>query len=63
VKHRESYSIFLPGSERDTLVAFLRTRSERGAVEINDRKWSVDVRSVFPGAERWTSAFRRNGTP
>jgi len=62
VKHRKSYSIFLPGSERDALVAFLRTRSERGAVEIDGRKWSVSVRSVFPGAERWTSAFRRNGT-
>lgn len=53
-KRREgSYSIFLPSSLAQQLSDFLKTRNERGAVEINGKKWSVATRTPFPAEEIW----------
>jgi hypothetical protein len=53
-KRRDDYSMFLPGKEEDALVAFLATRKERGAIEIDGKKWAASYRPVFP---RWRDAF------
>jgi hypothetical protein len=57
VKRAEGYSLFLPGSERKAVLAFLATRKERGAVEIGGRKWAASVHPIFPGADVWGKAF------
>jgi hypothetical protein len=56
-KRGDSYSIFLPGTELDKLSEFLKTRKEKGAVEIDNKKWSVSVRRTFPGEPIWRKAF------
>jgi len=47
-KRGDSYSIFFDGSVLPELQKFLRTRKEKGAVEIGGKKWAVSIRSVFP---------------
>lgn len=54
-KRGDAYSIFLPGTQEQALVAFLATRNEKGAVEVARKKWAVSYRRVFP---RWRDAFR-----
>jgi hypothetical protein len=56
-KRRESYSIFLPGAELPRLTEFLKGRKEKGAVEIDGKKWSVAIRSTFPSEPVWRHAF------
>lgn len=56
-KRRDSYSIFLPGSELQRISSFLNTRKEKGAVEIDGKKWAVSVRKVFPSEPVWRKAF------
>ena len=51
------YSIYLPGSELPKLRDFLKTRKEKGAVEVDGRKWAVSYRYVFPGEPVWSYAF------
>lgn len=59
VKRRDdSFSIFIPGSQLQRLTAFLATRKEKGAVEIDGKKWAVSVRSTFPSEPIWRKAFR-----
>ncbi len=55
LKRGDAYSIFLPGTQEEALVAFLATRKERGAVKLGGKKWSASYRRVFP---RWQDAFR-----
>lgn len=50
-KRGESYSIFLPSGHFQELESFLQTRNERGAVEINGKKWAVSYRFPFPGLD------------
>jgi hypothetical protein len=57
VKHGESYSLFLDGRLQPQLVAFLATRSEKGAVEISGKKMAADYRYTFPGEPTWRKAF------
>ena len=57
IKRRDSYSIFLPGSELQRIATFLSNRREKGAVEIEGKKWSVSVRKTFPGEPVWRTAF------
>ncbi len=57
VKRGEAYSIFLDGSLEPQLAAFLATRSEKGAVEINGKKMAVSYRYTFPGEPTWRKAF------
>ncbi|GGD48072.1 hypothetical protein [Pseudoxanthomonas indica] len=54
-KRRDDYSIYLPGTEEGALVALLATQKEKGAVEIDGKKWSVAYRYVFP---RWRDSFK-----
>jgi hypothetical protein len=54
-KRGDAYSIFLPGTQEEALIAFLATRKEKGAVELDGKKWAASYRRVFP---RWRDAFR-----
>ena len=56
-KRGDSYSIFLDGSVLPELQTFLRTRKEKGAVEIGGKKWAVSFRSVFPSEPVWRKAL------
>jgi len=58
MKRRDAYSIFLPGSQLERVSAFLATRKEKGAVEIDGKKWAVSVRLTFPSEPVWRKAFR-----
>ena len=53
VQRGDSYSLFVPISEKDALLAFLDTRKPRGAVRIGGRKWAVSLRTPLPGEARW----------
>lgn len=52
-KRGDGYSLFLPAQDYDALIALLKTRREKGAVEIAGKKWAVSVRLPFPAEERW----------
>lgn len=54
-KRRDDYSIYLPGSEEEALVAFLATQKEKGAIEIDGKNWAAAYRYVLP---RWRDAFK-----
>lgn len=58
LKRGDAYSIFLPGEELPKLRQFLKTRKEKGAVEIGGKKWAVSVRYTFPSEPVWFRAFR-----
>ncbi|WP_443971822.1 hypothetical protein [Sphingobium sp. CR28] len=49
----DSYSIFMASTELPALKTFLASRKEKGAVEINGKKFSVSVRLPFPHEELW----------
>ena len=55
----DSYSIFMPGKELPKLLDFLKTRKEKGAVEIDGKKWAVSFRYTFPSEPVWLKAFRQ----
>lgn len=57
VKRGSSYSIFLDGSQLPKLRAFLATRTERGAVEVEGKKMAAEFRYAFPGEPVWNKAF------
>lgn len=59
LKRGDSYSIFLSGTELGKLSKFLKTENEKGAVEIDGKKWAVSVRYTFPSEPVWFKAFRR----
>ena len=59
LKRGDQYSIFFPGKELPNLRKFLKTRKEKGAVEIGGKKWAVSVRHTFPSEPVWFNAFRR----
>jgi hypothetical protein len=56
-KRGDSYSIFLDGKMLPELQKFLRTKKERGAVEIGGKKWAISYRGIFPGEPIWMKAF------
>ena len=58
LKRRDAYSIFIPGKELPKLREFLKTRKEKGAVEIGGKKWAVSIRYTFPNEPIWFKAFR-----
>jgi hypothetical protein len=58
LKRGDSYSIFLPGTELPKLRDFLKTRKEKGAVEIGGKKWAVSLRYTFPSESIWSKAFK-----
>jgi hypothetical protein len=58
VKRGSSYSIFLDGSQLPKLRAFLATRTERGAVEVEGKKMAAEFRYAFPGEPVWDKVLR-----
>jgi len=48
----------LDGSLLPKLRAFLATREERGAVEVDGKKMAASFRFAFPGEPVWSKAFR-----
>lgn len=49
----DSFSIFMPSSRLAELRTFLKTRGEKGAVQIDGRKWSASIRFPFPHEKLW----------
>jgi hypothetical protein len=47
-KFKESYSIYMPVENKDALYKFIGSRNEKGAVEINGKKWAIATRIPFP---------------
>lgn len=52
-RHPDEYSLFVPSSDYAELTAFLATENEKGAVEVDGRKWAASVRIPFPEEQRW----------
>jgi len=52
-KRYKSYSIYLDASKYQEFEAFLKTKNMKGAVEINNKKWSVSIRLPFPNEKVW----------
>lgn len=52
-KRRDSYSIFISSSELSALTAFLAGRKEKGAVEIDGKKFATSIRLPFPHESLW----------
>lgn len=52
-KRGDLYSIFVPSSELPALRSFLAARREKGAVEIDGKKWFASIRLPFPHEELW----------
>jgi len=57
-KRGDSYSIFMDGHLLPDVRNFLRTRNQRGAVEIGRKKWAASVRAVFPSEPVWRDAIQ-----
>ena len=58
-KRGDSYSIFLDGQLLPQLERFVRSRKERGAVELGGHKWAIEYRYVFPSEPIWHKALER----
>lgn len=58
-KRGDSYSIFLDGKVLPELLKFLKTRKEKGAVEIAGKKWAVSFRPVFPSEPAWRKTIEK----
>jgi len=52
-KRGDGYSLYVPSGELPALQRFLATQRERGAVEIDGKKWSASLRYPFPKEELW----------
>jgi hypothetical protein len=53
VKRGDSFSIFVPSSKLPELRAFLARRNEKGAIDINGKKWAASIRYPFPAERLW----------
>ena len=49
LKRGDGFSIYLPAADYPLLVEFLKSRKEKGAIEIDGKKWAADVRFPFSG--------------
>jgi hypothetical protein len=48
IKHKNTYSIFIPESQYDELKKFMAQLKETQAVRIDNKKWAVSTRFPFP---------------
>lgn len=48
VKSGDAYSLFIPGSQNRELQKFIARLNQTRAVRIDNKKWAVSVRSLFP---------------
>lgn len=55
-RHHGSYSLYVDSNLFKDLEKFLSTRHQKGAVEINGKKWSASIRFPFPQEKKWMSA-------
>ncbi len=53
MKRGDSFSIFVPSSELAELKAFLSRRKEKGAIEIDGKKWAASIRFPLPHEKLW----------
>jgi len=56
-KRGDSYSIYLDGTELQSLKEFVATRKEKGAVELSGKKFSIAYRYALPSEPVWMKAF------
>jgi hypothetical protein len=56
----DGYSLYVPSAEYTRLRDFLRTRQQKGAVLVGDRKWAAQIRLPFPKEERWMESAEIN---
>ncbi len=49
----DSFSLFMPSSKLAELRGFLKRRNEKGAVEIDGKKWAASIRFPFPHEKLW----------
>lgn len=49
----DSFSIFIPSAQLAELRSFLKRRSDKGAIEIDGRKWAASTRFPFPHESLW----------
>lgn len=53
LKRGDSFSVYVSAGDYDELVAFLKTRTMRGAVEMDGKKWAANIRLPFPEEGQW----------
>ena len=51
------WSLFLNWSDASKLFVFLETRPEKGAIQIDGKKWMASVRYTFPSEPVWRQAL------
>lgn len=60
-KKREhgAYSIYIASEHLDEVKTFLSSRREKGAIEVNGKKWAASIRLPFPQEQLWMSEFKK----
>lgn len=53
LKRGTAYSVYVPSKDYAELVAFLKGRNQKGAVEVDGKKWAASIRFPFPHEVRW----------
>lgn len=53
IRRGDSFSVFVPSKDYGDLVAFLKGRKAKGAVEVDGKKWAVSIRFPFPHEDKW----------
>ena len=53
VKRGDSFSIYVPSSQLQEVRAFLAHRTEKGAIQIDGKKWAAAIRFPFPAERLW----------
>ena len=51
----ENYRLYVPAADLPALERFLATQREKGAVEIDGKKWAASLRYPFPKEQLWES--------
>jgi hypothetical protein len=52
-KRGDSFSLYVPSADMESLGAFLATQRDKGAVEIGGKKWAASFRLPFPHERLW----------
>jgi hypothetical protein len=60
ITRQSGHSIFLDGAVLPKLQKFLTTRKEKGAIELDGKKWAVVYRYTFPSEPTWRAAFSKS---
>ena len=57
-KRGNSYSVFLDGTELQSLKDFVASRKEKGAVEVEGKKFAIAYRFTYPSEPVWMKALQ-----